>query len=36
VTRHLRDILDEKKLRQLNLLAVQCPDIEAFREALLS
>jgi hypothetical protein len=31
----LRDILDPKKLRKLNVLAVKCPDLEAFREALL-
>jgi hypothetical protein len=36
LTKHLQDILDEKKLRQLILLAALCPDIQAFREALLS
>jgi hypothetical protein len=36
VTRSLREVLDEKKLRQLNRLAAKCPDLEAFREALLS
>jgi hypothetical protein len=36
VTRHLRDILDEKKLRELNRFANKCPDMQAFREALLS
>jgi hypothetical protein len=36
VTKHLREIIDEKKLRKLNLLAAMCPDLEAFRDALLS
>jgi hypothetical protein len=36
VTRLLRDVLDEKKLRRLNVLAGQCSDLEAFREGLLS
>jgi hypothetical protein len=36
VTRQLRAILDEKKLRQFNRLAAKCPDLDAFREALLS
>jgi hypothetical protein len=36
VTKLLRDIIDEKKLRQLNLLATKCPDLKAFREALLA
>ncbi len=36
VTNPLREILDEKKLRQFILLAAKCPDLEAFREALLS
>jgi hypothetical protein len=36
VTRLLRDILDEERLITLNVLAAQCPDLETFREALLS
>src|SRR5262249_10312234 len=36
VTKHLREALDEKQLRRLNVLAGKCPDLEAFREALLS
>lgn len=36
VTRHLREILDEKKLRKLNRIANKCPDLDAFREALLA
>jgi len=36
VTKHLREVIDEKKLRELNLLANQCPDLAAFRDALLS
>ena len=36
VTKPLREILDEKKLRQLNVLAAKCPDLETFREVLLS
>jgi hypothetical protein len=36
VTRPLRDILNERKLRKLNGVAAKCPDLEAFREALLS
>ncbi len=36
VTKHLREVIDEQRLRQLNLLAAQCPDLAAFREALLS
>ena len=36
VTKPLREILDEKKLRQLNVLAAKCPDLQAFRDALLS
>jgi hypothetical protein len=34
VTKHLREILNEKKLRKLSLVAAKCPDMEAFREAL--
>lgn len=36
VTRLLREILDEERLNTLNVLAAQCPDMQAFREALLS
>jgi hypothetical protein len=36
VTGHLRKVIDERKLRRLNLLAAKCPDVEAFRDALLS
>lgn len=36
VRRLLREVLDEEKLIALNVLAGQCPDLEAFREALLS
>ncbi len=36
LSRHLRAILDDKKLRRLNVLAVQTPDLEAFREVLLA
>ncbi|HTU21688.1 MAG TPA: hypothetical protein VMG10_26865 [Gemmataceae bacterium] len=36
VNRLLREILDERKLTKLNVLAAKCPNIEAFREALLS
>lgn len=36
VTRLLREVLDEEKLITLNVLAAQCPDLEAFREALLA
>jgi hypothetical protein len=36
VTKPLREIIDEKELQQLLLLAAKCPDMEAFREALLS
>jgi hypothetical protein len=36
VTKPLQEILDEKKLRQLILLAAKCPDLETFRLALLS
>jgi hypothetical protein len=36
VTRHLRAILDEDKLNEFVLLAAQCADLPAFREALLS
>ncbi len=36
VTRHLREVLDEKKLRKLTLLAAKCPDLATFRDAILS
>jgi hypothetical protein len=36
VTKQLREVLDEKKLRKLILLAAKCPDLQAFSEALLS
>jgi hypothetical protein len=36
VTKHLHEILDEKKLRKLLVLATKCPELEAFRDALLS
>lgn len=35
VAKPLREILDEKKLRRLIVLAGKCPDMETFREALL-
>jgi hypothetical protein len=35
VTKPLREILDEKKLRKLLLLASKCPELETFRQALL-
>lgn len=36
VMRLLREILDEERLTNLNVLAAQCPDMEAFREELLA
>jgi hypothetical protein len=36
VTKPLRDVLDEKQLRKLVRRSATCPDLEAFREALLS
>jgi hypothetical protein len=36
VTKLLRGVLNEKKLKKLNGVAAACPDLEAFREALLS
>ena len=36
VRKLLQAILDEKKLRKLTVLAGKCPDLAAFREALLS
>jgi len=35
VTRGIREVIDEKKLRRLNKVAAKCGDIDAFREALL-
>jgi hypothetical protein len=36
VTRLLQEVLDEERLTKLIVLAGQCPDLQAFREALLS
>ena len=36
VTKHLRAIIEEKKLQQLNRVANRCSDLEEFREVLLS
>jgi hypothetical protein len=36
VTRHLSAILDEDKLMQLVVVAAQCADVQAFRDAVLS
>ncbi len=36
VTKPLREIIDEQKLVQLNVVAAQCPDLASFREALLA
>jgi hypothetical protein len=36
LTRQLRELLDEKKLRKLNVLAGKCPDVAAFHDALLA
>ncbi len=36
VTRHLSEIIDEERLQRLSLLAATCPDLAAFRDALLS
>jgi hypothetical protein len=36
VTKHLREIIDEKKLERLNRVANKCADMNTFREALLS
>lgn len=36
VTKPLREILDEKRLTKLAVLAAKCPDLDAFREALLA
>jgi hypothetical protein len=34
VTKRLREIVDEKKLRRLSRIANSCADLDAFREAL--
>ena len=34
VSKHLREIMDERKLTALVVLAGQCADLDAFREAL--
>jgi hypothetical protein len=34
VSKHLAEVVDEKKLRQLLRLALKCPDLGAFRDAL--
>ena len=34
LTKPLREIIDEKQLRRLNLVAIQCADLDEFREAL--
>jgi len=36
VTKQLREIVNERKLRRLNLRAAKCRDMESFREALLA
>ncbi len=36
VTKPLREVIDEKKLRELNRVANKCPNLQAFRDALLS
>jgi hypothetical protein len=36
VTKPLRSIVDERKLDKLNRLAAKCPDLEAFRKAIVS
>jgi hypothetical protein len=36
IAKLLRAVLDEKKLSNLNVLASKCPDLQTFREALLS
>lgn len=36
VSRLLREVLDENKLTDLNVLAAQCPDLKTFRETLLA
>jgi hypothetical protein len=36
VSKHLHEVLNEKKLRHLNRIAARCPDLDAFRDALLA
>ncbi|HEX5270436.1 MAG TPA: hypothetical protein VFW33_08120 [Gemmataceae bacterium] len=36
VTKHLREVIEEKRLRELHLVAIKCRDLQAFRDALLS
>lgn len=36
VSKHLLEIVDEKKLKHLTRLAAKCPDLDSFRDALLS
>ena len=36
LTKQLREILNEKKLKKRLLLAPKCPDLQAFRDALLA
>jgi hypothetical protein len=36
VTRQLREVLDEEKLQDLILVAHKCPDLQAFRDALVT
>jgi hypothetical protein len=36
VSRRLREIIDEKRLKKFNRIANKCTDLEAFREALSS
>ncbi len=36
VNRLLREVLDERKLTELNGIAATCPNMETFREALLA
>jgi hypothetical protein len=36
VSKLLREIIQEKKLRQIHRVAIKCADLEEFREALLS
>jgi hypothetical protein len=34
VTKHLREILNEKRLKKLLVVAAKCPDLAAFRDGL--
>jgi hypothetical protein len=36
VTKQLREIIDEKKLRRIHRIAIKCADMDTFREALLA